>query len=288
MWPSLTPEPRKALKTEMILSLDSIGQFLEYTSVQGHSPNTVRAYKSDLTDLLTAKGETKLGLLEVTAASWLTEGRKRWAPKTTCRKATSVKAWAKWAGKPVLAGYRLPDPGKPQAHPIPEGMDGVARMLAEGEGSAQKKALLVLVCKVGMRISEALTVTPESFDLIERTVTVRGKGDKQLVKPVATACWPDLAAAIAGARLYGPGTPLIRWKDRFARQVFTGLGVAAGLSRRVSTHDGRATFATHVYNSTHDLRVVQELLGHSNSKTTEVYTQVDAARMMAAVEEAVS
>lgn len=283
----------------MILSSDSIDQFLSSIAVNGHSPNTVKAYRADLRGLLAATGELPVGRLEEPAAAWLTVGRKVWAPKTTCRKATSIRAWARWAGRPeFLANYRLPDPGRPEPHPIPEGMDGVALMLeacnapsssrGPGRGGpAQKRALVTLVCQMGLRVSEALNVTPESFNMVERTVTVTGKGDRRLVKPVPAACWPNLVDAIAGASYGPPRTPLIPWSERYARKVFTDLGRRAGLSRPISTHDGRATFATHVYRKTRDLRVTQELLGHSDARTTQVYTEVNMTGMRAAVDGAI-
>lgn len=272
-----------------ILSHGSIDQFLSSIAVNGGSQNTVKAYGSDLRALLAATGEISVGRLEEPAAAWLTAGRKTWAPKTTCRKATSVRAWARWAGRPeFLSNYRLPDPGRPEPHPIPEGMDGVSLLLAACGRNMQQRALVTLVCQMGLRVSEALSVTPESFNTIERTVTVTGKGDKRLVKPVPAACWPNLTDAIAGASYGPPRTPLIPWSERHARRVFSGLGRRAGLSRPISTHDGRATFATHVYRKTHDLRVVQELLGHSDARTTQVYTEVNMAGMRAAVDGAIS
>ncbi len=279
-----------------ILSQGSIDQFLSSITVNGGSPNTVRAYGSDLRALLAVSGEMPVGRLEEIAARWLTENRGTWSPKTTCRKATSLKAFARWTGKTdFLAKYRLPDAGRPEPHPIPEGMDGVALLFeacsvttkhpgASKTSSAQKKALVALTCQVGLRISEALSVTSDSFDMVERTVTVRGKGDKRRVVPVPSAAWPNLVEAKAGAALVAPSAPLLPWSDRQARRVFTQLGERAGLSRAISSHDGRATFGTHVYRVTKDLRTVQELMGHSSARTTEVYTEVNMAGMRAAVD----
>lgn len=268
----------------MILTPASIEAFLNSISVNGGSDNTVRGYRADLKSLLATTGSLDVTELEVPAAKWLTAGRKTWAPTTTRRKSAAVRAWARWAGCPgFLGSYRLPNPGKPVPHPIPEGMEGVARMLDACGRNFHNRALVTLVCKVGMRVSEAISVTLDDFNVVDQTVTTRVKGDKVMVRPVPASCWPDLAPVLRGAAFYPPGEPVLRMKDRWARQVFTALGKKAGLSGRVATHDGRATFATHVYRVTKDLRVVQELLGHANAQTTQVYTEVGISRMKEAV-----
>lgn len=225
--------------------------------------------------------------LEDLAADWLTEGRKTWRPNTTSRKRTSVRAWAAWAGQPkILHDYLLPDAGKPNPHPIPEGFDGITRMIEAAEGHPAKTALVALSGFAGLRIGEILSVTVDSFDLIERRVTVTGKGDRTRSVPLAPGIFQWIMPAIAEA-MTSDSKRIVPYKDRWARQVFTDLGAAAGLVRRVASHDGRATFATNVYREVKDLRVVQELLGHADSSTTEIYTEASDQAMRAAVTAAV-
>ena len=74
--------------------------------------------------------------------------------------------------------------------------------------------------------------------------------------------------------------------DRSARALITRLGERAGLRRAIASHDLRATFATEVYNRTRDMRLVQELLGHSRLSTTQKYTQVSLSDLMATYDKA--
>lgn len=270
---------------ETTLTLGSIDQYLNFMSGRGSSANTLRAYRADLRDLLASANTSEIVDVEQTAAGWLTFGRTRWAPRTTKRKYSAIKSWARWAGAATfLSDYRLPDPGKAQPHPIPEGMAGVERLLAAADRNMQSRALIVLCGKMALRVGESLAVVPASFDLTDKTLRVHGKGDKVRTIPVPAACWPDLTPAMAGARLRGDA--LVPLSDRSARARITQLGIRAGLALPLASHDLRATAATHFYDITKDLRLVQEILGHADSSTTEIYTAVEMSAMRAAMEAA--
>ena len=114
------------------------------------------------------------------------------------------------------------------------------------------------------------------------TLRVRGKGDKTRHVPISGAAWESIEKARKLA--IDNGTTLVDRTERGARAAITRHAKNAGLSRHVSSHDMRATLATAAYESTHDLRAVQELLGHADAKTTQVYTGVSMAAKRAAVE----
>lgn len=271
----------------MTLTQDSIDRFRSSMSVRGNSESTVRAYNSDLRGLLAFQATMPpLAMVEETAAQYLTRNRMTWAPRTTRRRLAAFRAWAKWAGMPTFLGdYRPPDPGKPRPHPIPEGNPAIALLLDACERNMQSRALIALCGMMGLRVGEAIAVRPDDFDTVENTLTVRGKGDKRRTIPVPARAWDELRLAIAGARL-GDGSTLVTLKDRAARARITALGAKAGLTVDLKSHDLRATAATHLYAVTKDLRVVQEILGHADSKTTEVYTDIDMDTMRDAMEKA--
>lgn len=205
------------------------------------------------------------------------------APKTTQRRVTSLKAFAKWAGwGKVLEEYRSPTALRGEPHPIPEGIPGLERMIAATKRDNQK-ALIALCGLCGCRVAEALAAKPSHFDIRERTLTIRGKGDKTRIVPVSERAWEVIFPAFTVAFLAGD-KEIVGLQDRFARRIITDLGKRAGLRRHISSHDLRATFGTAVYDKTHDLRVTQELLGHSSSTTTELYTLVRSDTMRKAVE----
>lgn len=147
----------------------------------------------------------------------------------------------------------------------------------------EQAALVTLGGFVGCRISESLSLTVNSFDLHDMLVSIRGKGDKTRVVPMSDEAWTHLAPAFALAHLK-EDQRLVSYKDRFARQIVTNLGTRAGLSRKIASHDLRATFATAALDKTNNIRVVQELLGHASSQTTEIYTGIGVAQMREAVQ----
>lgn len=269
----------------MIVTPALIDKFHSWCIGRGRSEHTAKAYKSDLNQFLLAVGEDYPTMedFEELAMSWLNATRRTVSPKTTGRRLTSLRAFARWVGiSEPLKDYIAPTPAKSQPHPIPEGPAGLNRMMRKAR-SAEEEALVALCGLVGCRIGEALSVRPRDFDLQDMLLTIRGKGDKTRVVPISREAWSHLCNRLT-QRFDRPDEPLIVLQDRTARSCITRLGRVAGLQRRVSSHDLRATFATAVYDHTQDLRVTQELLGHSNSATTEIYTGVAMTKMKGAVE----
>lgn len=269
----------------MILSLESIEQFRSSLSAKGRSEDTIKAYTTDLKVMLQELEETSIlpDEFPATAERWLTANRKRVAAKTTGRRLTSLRAFGRWAGYgEILTDYSAPTPLRAQPHPLPEGIDGVYRLIDTARNEKQK-ALVCLCGLCGLRVSEALKVRPSHFDLHDMTLHVYGKGDKERIVPVSQKAWEVLATPVTRAFCDGDRL-VVSLQDRFARRVITELGKRAGLRRQISSHDLRATFATEVHNQTRNIRVVQELLGHSSVRTTEVYTGVALDQMRKAVE----
>jgi site-specific recombinase XerD len=181
----------------------------------------------------------------------------------------------------MFTEYSAPVPAKGVPHPLPEGIEGVYRLI-DITHNVRQKALIALCGLCGCRVAEALAVKPSDFNLHDMTLTIRGKGDKTRIVPVSPRAWEILQIPVTRAFVDGD-IPVIGLKDRFARRVISDLGVKAKLKRHISSHDLRATFATEVWDRTLDLRVVQELLGHASSNTTELYTAVRQDKMREAV-----
>lgn len=271
---------------ETTLTRDSIDRFRNSLFARGRSTNTVRAYTKDLFAFLTATSvEEDRPILrdefEELAMSWMTMERSKVSPKTTGCRLTSLRAYARWAGwEGMLRDYKAPEPGRQPAHPLPEGIAGVHRLINVAPTPAQK-ALIALCGLCGCRISEALDVTIQSFDLEKMTLRIVGKGSKVRYIPISPDAWKVIQMAYLLS--YGTHETLVGLKDRRARTIITQLGVNAGLRRHISSHDLRATFGTEVYYKTLDIRVVQELLGHSTAAVTERYIGVSNDKMREAV-----
>ena len=194
-----------------------------------------------------------------------------------------------WKSNPVL-GIRAPK----AARPLPKALSvEAAERLLSSDGKAgpddalslQDRAMFELLYSSGLRLGElvSLDAAGGGLDLREGEVTVTGKGSKTRTVPVgataraALAAWlsarqqvarPGERALFLGARgrRIAPGTVGLRLKRWAARQ---------GLREKVHPHMLRHSFATHVLQSSQDLRAVQEMLGHASISTTQVYTHLD-------------
>lgn len=269
--------------TVTILTYETIDRYRQWCFGRGRSENTVKAYASDLKEFVKATGQVTQEEYEELAQSWLNLYRTKVSPKTTARRLTSLRGFAKWAGwGPVLVDYIAPTPGKTIPHPIAEGPEGL-RMMIERAKNYEQVAIVALGGFIGCRISESLSLKPENFDVQAMNVTIRGKGDKTRTVPVSPEAWTAIQTAYVLAHSKSDGK-LVSYKDRFARQIVLNLGKRAGLSRPVKSHDLRATFATAVLDKTNNIRLAQELLGHSSVETTEIYTGVSMSAMREAVQ----
>lgn len=272
-------------KKATILSTETIDKFQTSLYVNGRSEKTVKAYTTDLKIFLRDIGEEAVSreAFEYTAKKWLTDYRMKVAQKTTGRRLTSLRSFVKWAGwGNILADYTPPPTPPPVPHPIPEGMDGVQRMIAVAK-TKQQAAMVALCGMCGCRIGEALQVRPSHINFKERTLKVFGKGEKIRYVPISGAAWSVLLPAVVTA-FAAQDALVVGLQDRVARANITQMGRNAGLERSVSSHDLRATFATFVYDKRQDARMVQELLGHGDLKTTQIYIEVNKLRMAEAVE----
>jgi integrase len=218
-----------------------------------------------------------LDLLEMQGAAWLNRLRRTIPTKTTGRRLTSLKALGKAYKLLVLVDYKAPTPARADPHPLPGGSEDLARMI-DCSDTDEHKLLITLCGLVGSRVSEARSARPTDIDYAQRKLRIYGKGGRERIVPISDAAW-EVILPIAVACMADPTSPMIKMGDRSARDVITRIGARAGVSRRVSSHDLRATFATLAYRKTRDIRAVQELLGHASSKQTEVYIEVDNASM---------
>lgn len=204
------------------------------------------------------------------------------APKTTGRRLTSLRAFARWAKwETELSEYRAPTPTKTIPHPLPERLDGLIRLLKVAKNPEQE-ALIGACGFIGLRVSEALAFKTSWLDAQARTIRVRGKGDKERVVPVSPRAWSAICTAYVNA-MHGDGY-LIHYQDRTARKCITSLGRRAGLARSISSHDLRATYATILGDNNVPPRVIQELLGHASLSTTEIYMGVGMSALKNAVD----
>jgi integrase len=219
--------------------------------------------------------------LESLAAAWLNDHRKTLAPRTTARRLTSIRRMSRALGMRILEEYNCPTAARPRPHPLPNGKEDLGLLFAATE-NARYHGLISLMGLCGLRIQEALNVRAHDFNTSSLTLRVVGKGDRERIIPVPPAAWHYLCPLVTGA--WANNDRLLSWSDRHAREVITDLGYSARLSRRISSHDLRATFATEAYRKTLNIRAVQELLGHASVLQTQVYVGVADEEMREAAD----
>jgi len=157
-------------------------------------------------------------------------------------------------------------------------MDDVRELITHAK-HAHQRALIAMCGMLGLRISEALSVKPEHFEILEMLLTVRGKGNVDRTIPISGEAMSVLLPIIVSTP---EGRRLVPTKNRGARAYLTRLGQRV-LGYDIASHDFRMTFGTAV-NDKYGLRAAQELLGHARSTTTEIYTLVTMNTLRQAVE----
>jgi integrase/recombinase XerC len=180
----------------------------------------------------------------------------------------------------------IPAPKAPKRLPKVLSADEAARLVAiQGDDPMMRRdrALLELFYSSGLRLSELIGLDLNDLDLAEGLVRVTGKGAKVRIVPVGTPARAALAEWLAERARFVPAEATAVFVDAEgrrvkARAVQRRLALWArrqGLTQPVHPHMLRHSFATHLLESSGDLRAVQELLGHANISTTQVYTHLD-------------
>jgi integrase/recombinase XerC len=276
---------------------DAIEDFLHHLQVERRvSAHTLDAYRRDLRSLAAwakANGIDDLPALqsEQLRAFVAAEHRRGLSPKSLQRRLSACRSWFQWllrhgriSANPA-AGIRAPK--APRKLPQVLDPDEAARLVevpTDVPLGRRDRALLELFYSSGLRLSELCALHWRDLDLAEGLVTVRGKGGKQRVVPVgsharkALAEWRGDSACKSGGGDDAPVFPGRGGKPIGPRAVqlrLRKLALQQGLFKRVHPHLLRHSFASHVLESSGDLRGVQELLGHADIATTQIYTHLD-------------
>ncbi|GAB4390327.1 MAG: tyrosine recombinase XerC [Thermodesulfovibrionales bacterium] len=273
---------------------EHLGKFLKYLEVQrGASAHTLRAYRGDLERFLAAADE-KPGLDDVRA--FLASEIKRGSSKSTAsRRLAAVRSFFKFLHREGLLGANpaklVPSPR--QGRPLPSylSVDEAFSLVETPRGigilAARDRAILELLYSSGLRVSELAGLDVEDLNVREGLVKVRGKGKKERIVPVGGAALEAVRAYMVERTLARKTHKALflnrdgaRLTDRSVRRVVARHARATGLGGRVSPHTLRHSFATHLLHGGADLRVIQELLGHSSLSTTQKYTHLDIAHLM--------
>ncbi len=283
---------------------DYIEEFLNHLSVErGLAVNTLAAYRRDLakyTEFLIAK--KKVSAPGQVQREWITEyifDQKKYgmSAPTICRNLAAIKMFHRFLVREKLAEQDPTDlvetPKLWQRVPDVLSQSEVELMLAaaRGDGSQQIRdyAILELFYASGMRVSELVDLKLESINLDAGYIRCIGKGRKERVIPIGKSAQEALRRYFSRIRLKSVQDKaaahvfLSRLKKRMSRQsvwkIIKVYARKANIKKTIKPHTLRHSFATHLLAHGADLRSVQEMLGHADISTTQIYTHVDHERL---------
>ena len=266
------------------------------------SPHTVRAYLRAAERLLEATGLVDFASVAALEAPALRAqlARRRadgLSNRSAARELSSLRAFLAFAraeaGVNDAQAPRLRGPRIKRTLPRPVTPDEAIHM-AQSIGERRReewtglrdRAVLLLLYGAGMRLGEALSLTGEHRAPGE-TIRVTGKGGKTRVVPILPAIRRAIAAYVAACpHDLAPNTPLFRGtrggplSPGLVQKAMAEVRAEIGLPTNATPHALRHSFATHLLGAGADLRSLQELLGHASLGSTQIYTEVDAARLL--------
>ena len=295
---------------------EEISSFLNYLTVEkGFSENTLDAYQNDLNQLASYAGEEAARQGRI--SSWSNFNRqamlgymlnlkeRNYAATTIARKVAATRSFFGFLKSEGIIKTdpteNMSSPSIGKSLPKPISISQVRQLLEQPAKlntleAKRDKAMLELLYASGMRVSELVSLNPGDVNTREGFVRCFGKGHKERIVPIY-----EQAARLVKEYVEETRPKLARKKnevalflnprgDRLTRQGFwqklKEYAKSAGLDSRISPHTLRHSFATHMLSGGADLRAVQELLGHANISTTQIYTHLTSEHVRRTYEKA--
>ncbi|MCF8588227.1 tyrosine recombinase XerC [Gordonia liuliyuniae] len=290
---------------------DVLGAFADHLRYEkARSDHTVRAYVGDVRGMIAFTGARGVELADIDLAllrAWLAEHTRRGAARSSvAREVSSAKTFFAWAQREGLVASNVAGRLQaPKAHRVlphvldpeaaAEAVDAAAPADPDDPVALRDRLIVELLYSCGIRVGELCGLDLGDVDPDRRVLRVIGKGDKQRSAPyggpaqTALTDWlrlgrPALATATSGDALL-LGVKGGRLDQRMARTVVH-RATDDGNGGSIGPHGLRHSAATHLLEGGADLRVVQELLGHSSLSTTQLYTHVSVERLRAVHDQA--
>ncbi len=269
-----------------------IAQYLEYLELEkGLSQNTIDAYRRDLSDF--SQGVDDIHTIDRNYInSYVRKLRERkLAPSSVIRKVATLRGFFKWATSAEIIDKNpastLEQPKTPQRLPKVVSIKEIEEML-HNNLTPLEHVIMELLYSCGLRVSELVNLKINDIDLSSKYVRCFGKGSKERIIPIGEMAKNIIKQYLPERELiikkFNLNTKqlLISEKGRFiTRQDVYNFIHAQGkiIHKNISPHTLRHSFATHLLENGADLRVVQELLGHSDVSTTQLYTHISKKRL---------
>ena len=274
-----------------------ISQYLEYLEIErGLAENTILAYRSDLYSLNEFFIENNI--LEITEITRIKLNLyiknlydKKYTPRSIAREIATIKGFFKWLDINEMIGHNpslaIEQPKLPKRLPKVLTMKEINSLL-EKDMTKLDKAILELLYAGGLRVSELTNIQVQNIDLNAKFLRCIGKGSKERIVPIGKKACNAVSNYIKERNYiiqkYNLKTKFCFIKEngkKITRQdVYLFINnLGKNLNKDISPHTIRHSFATHLLENGADLRVVQELLGHSDVSTTQLYTHISKKRL---------
>ena len=272
----------------------AISEYIEYLELEkGLSQNTIDAYRRDLESFADSINAETLKDADRTSINlYIRKLREQGlAPTSIIRKVASLRGFFKWANSTGLIDKNpaatLEQPKVPQRLPKVCSIKEIEEML-HNNLTPLEHVIMELLYSCGLRVSELVNLKINDIDLNSKYVRCFGKGSKERIIPIGDTArkiveeyLPEREILMKKYRLdtkklliYGQGKPVTR---QYVYSFIHAQGQT--IHKNISPHTLRHSFATHLIENGADLRVVQELLGHSDVSTTQLYTHISKKRL---------
>lgn len=274
-----------------------ISQYIEYLEIEcGLALNTILAYRSDLYSL--ANFIQELGINNFSEIQRLHINLyikrlydRKYTPRSITREIASIKGFFKWLSINELIKHNpalsIEQPKLPKRLPKVLSMKEISELL-DANMSVLDKAILELLYAAGLRVSELADIQNHNIDLNSKYIRCIGKGSKERIVPIGNKACIAIRKYLKEreyiVKKFNLNTKFLFIKDngkKITRQdiyVFI-RELGKNINKEISPHTIRHSFATHLLENGADLRVVQELLGHSDVSTTQLYTHISKKRL---------
>ncbi len=279
------------------MNVQILSQYLEFLEIEkGLSANTIDAYKRDLTDFLdfcTEKGAEELCDIERTHINGyiLKLHEEKYTSTSVMRKTASLRGFFKWLCANEICNTNpaltLEQPKIPKKLPKVMTIEEINTILSQNLTKLER-VILELLYGCGLRVSELVNLKINDIDISAKYLQCTGKGSKERIVPIGSK-------ALKAIKDYEKERDFILQKNRQTSKILLIKEDGKNITRQdvytfihkqgekihksISPHTLRHSFATHLLENGADLRVVQELLGHSDVSTTQLYTHISKKRL---------
>lgn len=271
-----------------------LSEYLEFLEIEkGLAENTLDAYRTDLNAFFDFCSDTDIDKIQRTGINSYIRNlhEKHYSPTSIMRKTASLRGFFKWASSNGIIkdnpAITLEQPKIPQKLPKVMTIEEVNILLNQNLTNLQR-VIAELLYGCGLRVSELVNLKTNDYDLNSKFLECTGKGSKDRIVPMGKKAIKAIKEFLPerdyNMQKYNIQSKFLlineHGKHVTRQEVYTFIHEQGKkLHKSISPHTLRHTFATHLLENGADLRVVQELLGHSNVSTTQLYTHISKKRL---------